>query len=193
MLHLVPSHRSASAGPTGSPALSTAAPTAVQAEGPVQATPESSAPRVPAGLGVGWMRQRVPSQRSAMVTQVPEALTAAATAVQAEAEVQATEFSRVARACGRWGIGTTLHLDPFHRSESGWPTGNACGWPELLAKAPTAMQADGPGQDTLYRLPPADVIRGGLGTGTMAQLFPFQCSASSACRGAVSMPVPPTA
>src|SRR5215471_246943 len=55
------------------------------------------------------------------------------------------------------------------------------------------MQADGPGQDTLSRLPPADVIPGGLGTGTMAQPVPFQCSATSACRGELSMPVPPTA
>jgi hypothetical protein len=55
------------------------------------------------------------------------------------------------------------------------------------------MQADGPGQDTLSRLPPADVIPGGSGTGTMAQPFPFQCSATSAFRGALSVPVPPTA
>src|SRR5215470_4945085 len=109
MLHVVPFHRSASAGPTGSPFLSTAAPTAVQAEGPVQATPESSAPRVPAGLGVAWMLHLLPFHCSAMVTQVPEALTAAATAVQAEAEVQATEFRKVACAPGRCGIGTTLH------------------------------------------------------------------------------------
>jgi hypothetical protein len=55
------------------------------------------------------------------------------------------------------------------------------------------MQADGPEQDTLSRLPPADVIPGGLGTGVMSQPFPFQCSATSACRGELSMPVPPTA
>jgi hypothetical protein len=55
------------------------------------------------------------------------------------------------------------------------------------------MQADGPAQDTLSRLPPADVIPGGLGTGVMSQPFPFQCSATSACRGELSMPVPPTA
>src|SRR5215471_19016781 len=55
------------------------------------------------------------------------------------------------------------------------------------------MQADGRGQDTLCRLPPADVIPGGLGTGTMAQRFPFQCSATSAFRGELSVPVPPTA
>jgi hypothetical protein len=55
------------------------------------------------------------------------------------------------------------------------------------------MQSDGPEQETLSRLPPADVIPGGLGTGVMSQPFPFQCSASSACRGELSMPVPPTA
>jgi hypothetical protein len=55
------------------------------------------------------------------------------------------------------------------------------------------MQSDGPGQDTLSRLPPAGVIPGGLGTGVMSQPFPFQCSATSACRGELSMPVPPTA
>src|SRR5262249_19087681 len=133
MLHLVPSHRSASAGPTGSPALSTAFPTAVQADAPVQATPDSSAPRVPAGFGVAWMLHLLPFPRSAMVTKVPEAFRAPATAVQAEAEVQEMEFRKVACAPGRCGIGTTLHLVPFHRSASGWPTGNACPWLELLA------------------------------------------------------------
>lgn len=126
MRHVVPFHCSASVGPTGSPALSVAAPTAVQADAPVQATPRSCAPGVPAGWGVGWMLQRVPFHRSAMVTQVPEAVTAAATAVQAEAEVHATEFSKVTCAPGRCGIGTTLHLVPFHRSERG------CAGPELL-------------------------------------------------------------
>jgi hypothetical protein len=99
----------------------------------VQATPESSAPRVPAGLGVGWMRHRVPFHRSAMVTNLPEALTTPATAVHAKPEVQEMEFRKVACAPGRWGTGTTLHLVPFHRSERGWPTGNACPWLELLA------------------------------------------------------------
>jgi hypothetical protein len=126
MLHLVPFHRSASVGPTGSPFLSTAAPTAVQADDPLQSTPDSSAPRVPAGFGVAWMRHLVPFHRSAMVTQVPEAFTTPATAVQAEAEVHATEFKNVPCAPRRCGIGTTLHLVPVHRSESG------CSWPELF-------------------------------------------------------------
>jgi hypothetical protein len=123
MLHLVPFHRSASVGPTGSPALSTAAPTAVQADDPLQSTPRRTAPKRPAGLGVGWMLQRVPFQRSAMVTNLPEALTTPATAVQAKPDVQEMEFRKVARARGRCGMGTTLQLVPFHRSESGdgWP------------------------------------------------------------------------
>src|SRR5215471_8451287 len=107
--------------------------------------------------------------------------------MQAEAEVHATEFKNVACAPGRCGVGTTLQLVPFHRSESG------DGCPARLKKSPTAMQSDGPGQDTLSRLPPAGAIPGGLGTGTMCQSFPFQCSAPSACRGELSVPVPPTA
>src|SRR5215470_725240 len=133
MLHLVPFHRSASVGPTGSPFLSTAAPTAVQADDPLQSTPKRTAPKRSAGLGVGWMLQRVPFHRSAMVTSLPEALTTPATAVQAKPEVQEMELRKVACAPGRCGIGTTLHRVPFHRFESGWPTGNACPWLELLA------------------------------------------------------------
>src|SRR5215469_10163556 len=56
-----------------------------------------------------------------------------------------------------------------------------------------AMQADSPLQDTLSRPPPADVIPGGLGTGVMSHPFPFQCSATSVCRGELSVPVKPTA
>ena len=74
----------------------------------------------PAGLGVGWLLQRVPFQRSATVTGVPEVLTANPTVVHAVAEVQATDCSRVASAPGGCGIGTTLQRVPFHRSESGW-------------------------------------------------------------------------
>lgn len=95
------------------------APTAVQADAPVQSTPESCAPWVPAGVGVGWLLQRVPFHRSAMVTAVPEALTENPTVVHAVAEVQATDCGRVASAPGGCGIGTTLHRVPFHRSENG--------------------------------------------------------------------------
>ena len=54
------------------------------------------------------------------------------------------------------------------------------------------MHAEVAVQDTLPSPPPA-VIPGGLGTGVMFQPFPFQCSATSAARGELSVPVRPTA
>jgi hypothetical protein len=41
----------------------------------VQDTPNSTAAAAPAGLGVAWMLQSVPFQRSAKVTSAPELLT----------------------------------------------------------------------------------------------------------------------
>src|SRR5215471_15357038 len=87
--HLVPFHRSARLAFANEP------PTAVQAEGAVQATPSRRGPWTPAGLGVGWMLQRVPFQRSASVARglaLAEASTLAPTAVQADGEGQATQF-----------------------------------------------------------------------------------------------------
>src|SRR5215813_15190561 len=83
--HLVPFHRSARLAFPNEP------PTAVQAEGEVQATPSRRKPWAPAGLGVCWMLQRVPFQRSASVARpLPVASTRAPTAVQADGEGQAT-------------------------------------------------------------------------------------------------------
>src|SRR5262249_61005709 len=65
----VPSQRSAS-GSSRWP-LSKNWPTAVQARGDGQETPESPAETVPAGTGDGWTRQRLPSQRSASVLDSP--------------------------------------------------------------------------------------------------------------------------
>ena len=85
IIHLVPFHRSARLAFANEP------PTAVQAEGEVQATPARRTPGTPAGLGVGWMLQRVPFQRSASVARaLPVASTLATTAVQADGEGQAT-------------------------------------------------------------------------------------------------------
>src|SRR5215472_2071823 len=84
--HLVPFHRSARL------ALANEPPTAVQAEGEVQATPSRRGPWTPAGLGVGWMRQRMPFQRSASVARgLPVASTLAPTAVQADGVGHATQ------------------------------------------------------------------------------------------------------
>jgi len=71
MRHLVPSHRSARV-PTGVPVLSVGAPTAVQAETDAHDTASRKLPCAPDGLGVGWMRHRVPFHRSAKVASVPE-------------------------------------------------------------------------------------------------------------------------
>jgi hypothetical protein len=71
MRHRVPFHRSASVRKM--PDLPTEYPAAVQAEAAVQSTPNSKF-GPPARLGVGWMRHRVPSHRSARVRTLPEPL-----------------------------------------------------------------------------------------------------------------------
>ena len=67
---LVPFHRSANATPV--PELLVSSPTAVQAVLEVHDTPPRLLPVVPVGLGVVWIDQLVPFQRSANVTLVPE-------------------------------------------------------------------------------------------------------------------------
>jgi len=71
--HLVPFHRST----TGRHARDrlTVTPTASHADGDTQDTPSKALHAAPAGLGIGWMRQPLPSHRSASVTPAPEALT----------------------------------------------------------------------------------------------------------------------
>ena len=73
MVHLVPFHRSAT-GRTA-PVVVVLAPTAVQAEDDVQATPFRLLNAIPDGLGVGRMRHKVPFHCSARLTPMPEVLT----------------------------------------------------------------------------------------------------------------------
>jgi len=68
-----PSHRSTSVRAMPDPV--TESPTAVQADGVVQATPASELTFAPGGFGVGWMRHPLPSDRSASVAPAPEAFT----------------------------------------------------------------------------------------------------------------------
>src|SRR5215470_5162701 len=97
--HLVPFHRSARLAFANEP------PTAVQAEGEVQATPSRRTPWTPAGLGVGWMLQRVPFQRSASVARPwPVASTLAPTAVQADGAGQATPVRMPPPGAGGFGV-----------------------------------------------------------------------------------------
>src|SRR5215470_3747054 len=82
MVHLVPFHRSARV-----PAFDV--PTAVQAAADVQDTPFKKPPPC-GGLGVGWTVHLVPSHRSATAREVPAMVVLAPTAIQADADVQAT-------------------------------------------------------------------------------------------------------
>ena len=109
----------------------------MHADGEVQATVFRKANWAPAGVGVGWMRQRVPFHRSARVPalEVP-------TAVQADADVHAT----LARKPPPWaglGVGWIRQVVPFHRSARA---------PAL--EPPTAVQADADVHATPLRSPP---------------------------------------
>src|SRR3989442_1590459 len=80
--------RSARVSPV--PELSKLSPTAVHALAEVHETSLSKLSVDPAGLGVAWITQEVPFQRSAKVSPVPELSTFSPTAVHALAEVQDT-------------------------------------------------------------------------------------------------------
>src|SRR5215472_326279 len=98
--HLVPSHCSARLAFANEP------PTAVQAEGEVHATPCRRGPWTPAGLGVGWMLQRVSFQRSASVaTGLPVASTLAPPAVRTAGGGRATPVRRPPPGAGGFGVG----------------------------------------------------------------------------------------
>jgi hypothetical protein len=160
MRHRVPSHRSARVLALGVKALE--APTAVQDEADGHATPDRKPPPWD-GLGVGWMRQAVPSHRSASVPafEVP-------TAVHADGDVHVTPL-RKPPPCDGLGVGWIRHRLPSHRSASGREA------PARLTLAPTAMHADGAVQETPDRTLTA--APRGLGVGWMRHVLPFHRSA----------------
>jgi hypothetical protein len=123
MRHRLPSHRSAKVRTM--PDLPTENPAAVQADGDVQDTLANWLGAAPAGLGVGWMRHRLPSHRSARVLALGVNALEAPTAVQAEAAVQSTPIRRLFPPA-RLGVGWIRHRLPFHRSARVWKV------PELL-------------------------------------------------------------
>src|SRR5690242_6574556 len=122
MLHLLPFHRSARL-----PALEF--PTAVHAEGELQAT-ENRAPPPCDGLGVVWTVHPLPFHRSARVFALGVKALEPPTAVQAVDDVHATP-DRNARA-GGLGAGWICQPLPFHRSTSVLPSD----------VPPTAVHAD---------------------------------------------------
>ena len=100
------------------PELVSSKPNAVQAEGAGQATLARRMFWPPGGLGVGWMRQVWPSQRSAKVpVGLPGSARRPPTAVHADGEVHETAF-RNHPPPGGFGVGTMRHVRPFHCSAS---------------------------------------------------------------------------
>jgi hypothetical protein len=137
MLHLLPSHRWAITCP------SLLFPTAVHALGDLHETAFKNAPGV-SELGVGWMLQPVPSQRSVSVpTELPELSNEVPTATHAEGDVHDTPFRSLPAAPAGLGVGTLRHAVPSHN----WatvPTAMPC----ASVACPTAMQLEDDLHDT---------------------------------------------
>src|SRR6266536_3416652 len=166
--HFVPFHRSAKT-PTGVPELLKEFPVAVQADDDVQDKPNKALPGAPGGLGVGWMRHRLPSHRSAKVRRMPDLPTENPAAVQAEEAVQSTPISKLSPAA-RLGVGWLRHRLPSHRSAK------VRGMPDLPTENPAAVQAEDDGQATAFSK--ANCAPAGLGVRWMRHRVPFHHSAS---------------
>jgi hypothetical protein len=108
MVHLVPFHRSARV-----PAFDV--PTAVHADADVQDTPLRKPPPW-GGLGVGWMVHLVPFHRSATGRAAPVVVVLAPTAMQDDADVQATPNRPLTAVPEGLGVGRMRHEVPFHCS-----------------------------------------------------------------------------
>src|SRR5215467_11216344 len=118
------------------------------------------------GLGVDWMCQLVPSQRSARgkTRSSPELLPWPPTAVHAETDVHDTAFRKLNCAPDGLGVAWMRHRAPFHRSAS-----------VPAFELPTAKQEDAEVQATpLSPAPPCD----GLGVSWIFQVLPFHRSAT---------------
>lgn len=169
IFHAVPFQRSASTPLWVTVVMVVMLPTAVQALADVHDTPRRLATSVPAGMGVGWIFQLEPFQRSANDRSVSKLVSYVPTAVQLVAVVHATPYKESTPRTGL-GVGWTFQLLPFQRSASVTS-------PPLLPDAPTAVQAVADVQLTPSSLAPvAPVGRGGVGW--IFQLVPFHRSAS---------------
>src|SRR5215475_9555628 len=116
----VPSQRSAR-GSSRSPLLKNW-PTAVQARGDGQETPESPAETVSAGTGDRWIRQRLPSQRSASVVDSPVVAVPYPTAMQVRADAHDTPTRPLAtEAPTRAGTACRCQLLPPQPAATGRP------------------------------------------------------------------------
>ena len=144
-------------------------PTAVQAVAEVQDTPVKALSVTPARLGVAWMAQLLPFQRSAKVCESPERVSNCPTAMHAEAELHDVACKKLGSAAGGLRVAWIAQLLPFQRSAK------VCESPELVSKCPTAVQPVVEVHDTPNNV--GSVPPGGLGVVWMAQVVPFQRSA----------------
>jgi hypothetical protein len=150
ILQVVPFHRSANV-PIGLPEASVRAPTAMHTEADVHATPLRKPPGAPGGGGTDWIRQLVPSHRSAKTPAgVPELSKEFPVAVHADDDVHDKANRALPCAPGGLDVGWILHFLPSQCSAS-----VPVVFPDPSVRAPTAVQATADVQDTLARKPPA--------------------------------------
>ena len=126
IVQVVPSQRSARVRNPARP--ESKVPTAMHAEAELQATPARELSNAPAGSGLGWIVQAVPSHSSARVWR-----SESPTAIHAEAEMQDTPFMEVSAVPAGVAVGSTVQAVPSHPS--------ARVWDELILERPTAVQA----------------------------------------------------
>src|SRR5215472_16914066 len=131
--------------------------------------PANPEPIDPAGAGVTWTRQLVPSHRSASGTLVPELSRLAPPAVHAVAEGQDTAKNSATAGPAGLGVAWTRQLVPSHRSASAVV-------PVASVWAPTAVHAVAEVQETAKK--PLSGRPSGLGAAWMRQLVPSHRSAS---------------
>jgi len=157
----------ASASVTLVPELSVELPTAVHVLADVHETPEKVLDASPAGVGVDWIDQLVPSQASAKVTLGPELSAALPTASQEVEEMHETAARIGPLAPAGFGVDSIDQLVPSQASAS------VTILPELLVLLPTATHAPDVQETperTLSLPPPAGVT-------CIDQRVPFQLSA----------------
>lgn len=94
----------------------------MQAEAEAHDTLMSWIDVAPAGFGVGWIVQSVPSQRSARVTCTPEPSMEYPTAVQIDEEAHDTPCRSLTLAPAALGVRSTVQVLPSHRSAKVAPT-----------------------------------------------------------------------
>src|SRR6266487_3124485 len=160
MRHRVPFQCSARVRALGVKALEP--PTAVHDEADGQDTPDRKPPPC-AGLGVGWIRHRVPSHRSARGWDSPARVMLFPTAVHADGAVQETPRRELTAAPRRLGVGWMRHVLPFQCSARGTPT------PDAFTYVPTAVHEFAAVQDSQNSWPVGTL---GFGLGVIDQPAP---------------------